>query len=330
MKRNNYITWDEYFMGLAKLSGMRSKDPNTQVGACIVNSENRIVSVGYNGMPTGCNDDDYSWEREGEELNTKYPYVVHAELNAILNNRQGSLEGCRIYVSLFPCNECAKAIIQSGIKEVIYIEDKYSNAINVKASKRMLHSAGIICRQYKIDNKKLVIDFENNLDNQENIIYDKKECIDKKLVMNFKNSVNIEEANINTREEANVQPIISNDKDQSKNKKFFIIKSYWADEEFVPHSVISELESLYNIDRKNVDIITDIEYRGYDTLDTDLTKLDYIRMAHRLPYLNDNNEYYLFFQAQPEFIEKFKEYNNLYDKVLYTVYDYENRKYLIK
>lgn len=313
MKRNNYITWDEYFMGLAKLSGMRSKDPNTQVGACIVNSENRIVSVGYNGMPTGCNDDDYSWEREGEELNTKYPYVVHAELNAILNNRQGSLEGCRIYVSLFPCNECAKAIIQSGIKEVIYIEDKYSNAINVKASKRMLHSAGIICRQYKIDNKKLVIDFENNLDNQEDNTYNKQDCSDNRIAKGIKN-----------------EEITSDIIEDSKNIMFFIIKPYWSGEKFVPQSVFSELESLYNIDKTNIDIITDIEYNGYNTLDTDLTKLDYIRMCHRLPYLNGKNKYYVFFQAHPEFVEKFKEYNNLFDKVLYTVYDYENRKYLIK
>lgn len=163
MKRVDYITWDEYFMGIAKLSGMRSKDPNTQVGACIVNQENRIVSVGYNGMPSGCNDDEYPWERDSKEnLDNKYPYVVHAELNAILNNRHGSLEGCRIYVSLFPCNECAKAIIQSGIKEVIYIEDKYKDEDNVKASKRMLYSAGVKVRQYAIDNKRLVIDFENN------------------------------------------------------------------------------------------------------------------------------------------------------------------------
>ncbi len=142
-KRTDYISWDEYFMGIALMSSMRSKDPGTQVGCCIVNQEKRIMSVGYNGMPAGCNDDEYPWERSGETLETKYPYVCHAELNAILNNRSGSLDGCTAYVSLFPCNECAKAIIQSGIKKIIYLEDKYAEADNVIASKRMLHSAGI-------------------------------------------------------------------------------------------------------------------------------------------------------------------------------------------
>ena len=116
MKRTDYINWDEYFMGIALLSAQRSKDSNTQVGACIVNQEHKIVSVGYNGMPTGCNDDDMPWEREGDFLNTKYPFVCHAELNAILNRSAGSLQGCSLYVTLFPCNECAKAIIQSGIR----------------------------------------------------------------------------------------------------------------------------------------------------------------------------------------------------------------------
>ena len=115
-KRNDYISWDEYFMGIALLSANRSKDPNTQVGACIVNDRNRIMSVGYNGFPAGCDDDVFPWEREGGEFDTKYPYVCHAELNAILNCTH-DLRGCRIYVALFPCNECAKAIIQSGIKE---------------------------------------------------------------------------------------------------------------------------------------------------------------------------------------------------------------------
>ncbi len=142
-KRTDYISWDEYFMGIALMSSMRSKDPGTQVGCCIVNKEKRIMSVGYNGMPAGCDDDEYPWERNGNTLETKYPYVCHAELNAILNNRSGSLDGCTVYVSLFPCNECAKAIIQSGIKKIIYLEDKYADADNVIASKRMLNSAGI-------------------------------------------------------------------------------------------------------------------------------------------------------------------------------------------
>lgn len=135
-------------MSLAHLSGLRSKDPNTQVGACIVNQDNRVVGIGYNGMPYGCVDEEYPWGREGELVDTKYPYVVHAELNAILNSTT-SLKNCTIYVSLFPCNECSKAIIQSGIKEVVYESDKYSDTDAVKVSKRMLKSAGVQVRQVK-------------------------------------------------------------------------------------------------------------------------------------------------------------------------------------
>lgn len=149
MKRTDYISWDEYFMGIALLSAKRSKDSNTQVGACIVSDENKILSVGYNGMPTGCNDDEMPWAREGEPLETKYPFVCHAELNAILNRSSGSLKNARIYVSLFPCNECAKAIIQSGIKEVIYMEDKYADTDGVKASKKMFSMTGVNMRKYE-------------------------------------------------------------------------------------------------------------------------------------------------------------------------------------
>jgi len=148
MKRQDYLSWDEYFMGIALLSAGRSKDNNTQVGACIVSEENKILSVGYNGMPTGCSDDDMPWEREGAFLETKYPFVCHAELNAILNRSTGSLKNARIYVSLFPCNECAKAIIQTGIKEVVYWEDKYADSDGVKASKLMFGMAGVTIRQY--------------------------------------------------------------------------------------------------------------------------------------------------------------------------------------
>lgn len=148
MKRQDYISWDEYFMAVAKLAGMRSKDPNTQVGACIVSTDNKILSMGYNGFPMGCSDDEYPWERDGDELDTKYPYVTHSELNAILNYRGGSLAGAKLYVSLFPCNECAKAIIQSGIKEVIYDSDKYASTPSTRASKRMLTSAGVVFRPY--------------------------------------------------------------------------------------------------------------------------------------------------------------------------------------
>lgn len=154
-KREDYISWDEYFMGVSLMSAMRSKDPSTQVGACIVSDENKILSMGYNGFPRGCNDDDFPWERSGDNQNdTKYPFVCHAELNAILNAGGKNLVGSRIYVALFPCNECAKAIIQSGIKEVIYISDKYANTDGVKASKKMLNSAGVKLTQF--DSKKTI------------------------------------------------------------------------------------------------------------------------------------------------------------------------------
>lgn len=146
MKRTNYISWDEYFMGVAVLSAMRSKDPNTQVGACIVNPQKRIVGIGYNGLPYGCNDNEFSWEREGDYLNTKYPYVVHAEPNAILNSIS-SLDNCTIYVTLFPCNECTKLIIQSGIKEIVYMDDKYSNTDSDLAAKKMLDAAKVKYRK---------------------------------------------------------------------------------------------------------------------------------------------------------------------------------------
>ncbi len=148
MKRQDYISWDEYFMGLAILSSMRSKDSNTQVGACIINSDKKIISVGYNGMPTGCNDDDMPWERDGSFLETKYAYVCHAELNAILNCT-GDLKGATLYVTLFPCNECAKAIIQCGIKKIIYMDDKYAGTDSNLASRKMLEYAGVECVQYK-------------------------------------------------------------------------------------------------------------------------------------------------------------------------------------
>ena len=142
MKRQNILNWDDYFMSLAHLSALRSKDPSTQVGACIVDTDNHVVSIGYNGLPNGCSDDEFPWVREGANLDTKYPYVVHAELNAILNS-QRSVKGCTIYVSLFPCNECAKAIIQSGIKKIVYECDKYSHTDAVIASKKMLISSNI-------------------------------------------------------------------------------------------------------------------------------------------------------------------------------------------
>ena len=156
-KRKDYISWDEYFMGVAKLAAMRSKDPNSQVGCCIVSTDNKILSIGYNGFPRGCSDDEFPWDREGEPLDTKYIYVTHSELNAILNFRGGSLEGSRIYVTLFPCNECAKAIIQSGISEIIYDDDKYADTPSVLASKRMLHASGVTYRRYRRSNRELSI-----------------------------------------------------------------------------------------------------------------------------------------------------------------------------
>ena len=154
-KREGYISWDEYFMGVAYLASMRSKDPNTQVGACIVSRDNKILSIGYNGFPIGCSDDQFPWAREGEELEKKYVYTVHSELNAILNYRGGSLEGAKMYVTLFPCNECAKAIIQAGIAELIYDEDKYADTAAVMASKRMLKSAGVHFHTYARSGRKI-------------------------------------------------------------------------------------------------------------------------------------------------------------------------------
>ena len=159
MKRTDYISWDIYFMGISLLAAKRSKDPHTQVGACIVSRDNIIISTGYNGFPCGCSDDEYSWERTGED--TKYPYVVHAELNAILNSHGRNLRGAVIYVSLFPCNECAKAIIQSGISEVVYLCDKYSDSPATVASKRMLTSAGVRMRRLAPPPEPIVLDFGN-------------------------------------------------------------------------------------------------------------------------------------------------------------------------
>ncbi len=157
-KRNDYIAWDEYFMGVALLSGRRSKDPNTQVGCCIVSEDNRILSMGYNGFPRGCSDDEFPWTRDGEDpLEMKYVYSTHSELNAILNYGGGSLKGTKLYVSLFPCNECAKAIIQCGIKEVIYECDKYADTPAVIASKRMMTAAGVSFRKYESTGREIIL-----------------------------------------------------------------------------------------------------------------------------------------------------------------------------
>ncbi|HZW98387.1 MAG TPA: dCMP deaminase family protein [Bacillota bacterium] len=158
-KRTDYISWDDYFLGIALLAARRSKDPGTQVGACIVTPANRVVSIGYNGMPYGCSDDEFPWNREGDALGTKYAYVCHAELNAILNAAGHDLNGCRIYVPLFPCNECAKAIIQSGINKVLYLSDKYKDTDIVIASKRMLRAAGVELVQLQPETEELRLSF---------------------------------------------------------------------------------------------------------------------------------------------------------------------------
>ena len=158
-KRKDYISWDEYFMGVAMLAGHRSKDPNSQVGACIVSPDNKILSMGYNGMPAGCSDDEFPWNREAEDpYNSKYFYVAHSELNAILNYRGGSLEGAKLYVTLFPCNECAKAIIQCGIRTVIYLSDKYRDTPSVRASRRMFDAAGVRYYQYNSTGRRIPLD----------------------------------------------------------------------------------------------------------------------------------------------------------------------------
>lgn len=169
-QRKDYLSWDEYFIAIAKLSSMRSKDPSTQVGACIVGHDNRILSIGYNGAPNGFDDKKFPWNREGDMLNTKYAYVCHAEMNAILNYRgsRKDLESAKIYVHLFPCNECAKLIIQAGIKEVLYLSDKFKDkdgtlkeTDSVKASKRMLDECGVKYHQLEID-KEIIIKLKND------------------------------------------------------------------------------------------------------------------------------------------------------------------------
>ncbi|XP_032079697.1 deoxycytidylate deaminase isoform X1 [Thamnophis elegans] len=161
-KRDDYLEWPEYFMAVAFLSAQRSKDPNSQVGACIVNSENKIVGIGYNGMPNGCSDDLLPWTRTADnKLNTKYPYVCHAELNAIMNKNSADVKGCSIYVALFPCNECAKLIIQAGIKEVIFMSDKYHDTPEMIAARRLFDLAGILYTKFKPKCSKIIIDFDS-------------------------------------------------------------------------------------------------------------------------------------------------------------------------
>uniref|UniRef100_A0A8C0N550 Deoxycytidylate deaminase n=2 Tax=Canis lupus familiaris TaxID=9615 RepID=A0A8C0N550_CANLF len=168
-KRDDYLEWPEYFMAVAFLAAQRSKDPNSQVGACIVNAENKIVGIGYNGMPNGCSDDHLPWERTAaSKLDTKYPYVCHAELNAIMNKNSADVKGCTMYVALFPCNECAKLIIQAGIKEVIFMSDKYHDSDEMTAARLLFDMAGVAFRKFTPKCSKIVIDFDsiNNMPSQ--------------------------------------------------------------------------------------------------------------------------------------------------------------------
>jgi dCMP deaminase len=162
-KRLDYLSWDQYFMGVALLSAQRSKDPNTQVGACIVDRRKRIVGIGYAGFPTGCSDDELPWGREGGPLETKYPYVCHAELNAILNRNSADLTGCTIYPTLFPCSECAKAIVQSGITEVVFLSDKYRESDSDKAAAIMFRLAGVQTRKFA-QPARVTLDLEERTD----------------------------------------------------------------------------------------------------------------------------------------------------------------------
>lgn len=159
MRGSEFLTWDAYFMGVAMLSADRSKDPHTKVGACIVGQDNKILSMGYNGMPRGCSDEVFPWKRDdSEELNNKYPYVCHAELNAILNFEGISLKGAKIYTTLFPCNECTKALIQTGIREVVYLSDKYRGTLSNLAAKRMMEATGIKYRKYEPEGRKIELE----------------------------------------------------------------------------------------------------------------------------------------------------------------------------
>jgi len=162
-KRTDYISWDDYFMAVAQLSALRSKDPNTQVGACIINRNRRIIGIGYNGFPSGCSDDELPWGREGDFLDTKYPYVCHAEMNAITNaSNKGDLDGGAVYVSLFPCHECAKLIVQVGIKEVVYLSDKYADDPKFVAARKIFKMAGVKLRHLKPDIRNISLTLDVN------------------------------------------------------------------------------------------------------------------------------------------------------------------------
>jgi len=166
-KRDDYISWSDYYMAVACLSAQRSKDPHTQVGACIVNEDKKVVGVGYNGMPIGCSDDKLPWNRASDDspLDTKYPYVCHAEMNAIMNKNSADVKGCTLYATMFPCNECAKLIIQSGIKKVVYMRDKPDKP-EMKAAKRMFDMCNIEYTLFETTTKRITIEFTGEIDPQ--------------------------------------------------------------------------------------------------------------------------------------------------------------------
>ncbi|KAA8542117.1 hypothetical protein F0562_023269 [Nyssa sinensis] len=164
-KRKGYLSWDDYFMAIAFLSAERSKDPNRQVGACLVSQSGIILGIGYNGFPRGCSDDKLPWSKKsktGDPLETKYPYVCHAEVNAILNTNHASAAGQRLYVTMFPCNECAKIIIQSGVSEVIYFVEKRLNNSDTAyiASHKLLSMARVKVRKHQPQMNQILIKFD--------------------------------------------------------------------------------------------------------------------------------------------------------------------------
>ncbi|KAI3684430.1 hypothetical protein L6452_33654 [Arctium lappa] len=162
-KRKEYLSWDDYFMAIAFLSAERSKDPYRQVGACLVSQDGIILGIGYNGFPRGCSDDKLPWSKKsknGDPLETKYPYVCHAEVNCILNRNHASAAGQRLYVTMFPCNECAKVIIQSGVSEVIYfVEKSLENNVIYVASHKLLSMAGVKVRRHQPKMNEILLRF---------------------------------------------------------------------------------------------------------------------------------------------------------------------------
>ncbi|KAF7710059.1 hypothetical protein HF521_008931 [Silurus meridionalis] len=138
-----------YFMTVALLFAKKSPDPNTKVGACIVNQEGKIVGIGYNKMPNGCENADFPWKRgKYDDPTTKHQYVCHAELNAIVNKTSVDVKGCTIYVTLFPCNQCARILIQSGVRNLVYLSNKRKDRPDTNVSNKLLDTAGVTCRQF--------------------------------------------------------------------------------------------------------------------------------------------------------------------------------------